>query len=57
MIINIFFNLHHPLVFLPQTQSLLAWDFKGSIVNITESAQILSNFPQTEKKAQISSNI
>ena len=56
MIINIFFNLHHPLVFLPQTQSLLAWDFKGSIVNITESAQILSNFPQTEK-AQISSNI
>merc|ERR1712121_233861 len=43
MIINIFFNLHHPLVFLTQTYSLFSLNIKCSIENITE----LCNFHQT----------
>ena len=49
MIINIFFNLHHHLVFLTQTESLFSLNIKCSIVNITELVQIPSNFLPTEK--------
>ena len=49
MIINIFFNLHHHLVFLTQTESLFSLNIKCSIVNITELVQLPSNFLPTEK--------
>ena len=44
MIINIFFNLHHHLVFLTQTESLFSLNIKCSIVNITELVQIYQTF-------------
>ena len=49
MIINIFFNLHHPLVFLTQTYSLFSLNIKCSIENITELVQLPSNFLPREK--------